>query len=282
MPAEAGRITELWRYPVKSMMGEPLTSSEITPAGLIGDRAYALIDSETGKVVSAKNPHRWPDLFHWRALFSEPPQTGKQPPPVQFTMPDGGTIDGGAADAPARLSAALGRDVKLTAQAPAQPELEEYWPDIEGLAHREAVTAERIASAGEGTFFDFSAVHLLTSATLARLSQLYPEGTFDVRRFRPNILVETPAGGEGFVENDWVGKTVVIGDVRLRVLIPCPRCVMTTLSQPGLAADPGILKTAARHNTVPVGDAGAMPSVGVYAVVRQGGRVRVGDSIRVE
>ncbi len=114
-------------------------------------------------------------------------------------------------------------------------------------------------------------VHLLTTATLDRLSQLYPDGRFDVRRFRPNVVVAPSNGEGGFPENEWVGRTVAIGEeVRLRITKPCGRCVMTTLAQDDLPKDPGILRTAAQHNNV---------KVGVYASVERGGLVRRGDEV---
>jgi uncharacterized protein YcbX len=161
--------------------------------------------------------------------------------------------------------------VSLCEAAPESPVLEEYWPDIEGLAHRDAVTDEAMAA---GTFFDAAAVHLLTTATLDRLRELYPEGRFEVRRFRPNVVVACGPEARGFVEQGWVGRTLALGpEVRLHVAGPCPRCVMTTLPQADLPPDPGVLRTAARH---------AGGHVGVYARVLQGGTLRRGDAVRVE
>jgi uncharacterized protein YcbX len=149
------------------------------------------------------------------------------------------------------------------------------------------VTDETFAKGSPpGTFFDYGVVHLVTTATLDHLSELYPAGRFDPRRFRPNVLVDS-AGDAGFVENAWIGKTIAIGDdVRIRVTDPCPRCVMTTLAQEDLPADPGILRTAARHNRM-VGGEGRGPdgvyaaSIGVYGAVARGGTVRRGDPVRV-
>jgi uncharacterized protein len=116
-------------------------------------------------------------------------------------------------------------------------------------------------------------VHLLTTATLDRLRELYPQGRFDVRRFRPNIVVRMTSGERDFVENAWIGQTLAIGDdVRLSITVPCPRCVMTTLPQGDLPGDTGILPTAVQHYRA---------SVGVYASVPQGGTVRRGDPIRL-
>jgi hypothetical protein len=280
-----GAVVALWRYPVKSMLGEELNAAELTDRGLVGDRAYALVDRETGKVASAKNPRKWGKLFDCRAAFVAPPQPGEPPPPVRIELPDGQVVTGGADDVDRALSALLGRQVTLKAVAPEAPSLEEYWPDIEGLAHREAVTDEGIGSgAPPGTFFDAYAVHLLTTATLDRLRALYPAGRFEVRRFRPNLVVETPAGAAGFVENDWVGRTVAVGEgVRLSVAGPCPRCVMTTLPQADLPRDVGILRTAADHNRVPIPAFAdePMPSVGVYAAAERGGLLHRGDPVQL-
>ncbi|MGE5755045.1 MAG: MOSC domain-containing protein [Planctomycetaceae bacterium] len=114
----------------------------------------------------------------------------------------------------------------------------------------------------------------LTTATIDRLRDLYPQGRFEVRRFRPNIVVEPASGEKIFVENAWIGHRIAIGDeVCLRITGPCPRCVMTTLPQGDLPRDPGILRTAAQHNQV---------NVGVYAAVLRGGTIRRGDPIRFE
>jgi len=268
MSEELGTVVALWRYPVKSMMGEDLNASQVTQRGLLGDRAYALIDAAGGKVGSAKNPRKWPGLFDFRASYVEPP-VGETLPPVRITLPDGTLRRSDEKEIDEALSQALGRDARLQMQAPEKPELEEYWPDIEGLAHREKVTDESMPS---GTFFDFAPLHLLTTATIERLRELYPQGRFEVRRFRPNIVVRTVDGEGGFVENGWIGKVLAIGEeVRLRIAMPCPRCVMTTLAQGDLPQDYGILRTAAQANQA---------NVGVYAIVVQGGVLRRGDEVR--
>jgi len=266
---DVASVVALWRYPVKSMMGEELNAAEVTERGVLGDRPYALVDDETGKVVSAKEPRKWAKLFEFRGSFVEPPVSLERLPHVRITFPDGRsmtTVESGLDEA---LSDAVGRRVVFATAAPDKPSLEEYWPDIEGLTYRETVTDEAMP---EGTFFDLGLVHVLTTATLDRLRELHPQGRYEVRRFRPNIVVAS-AGGEGFVENDWVGRTLAIGEkVRLRVTGPCPRCVMTTLPQGDLPKDPGILRTAAQHNDA---------NVGVYASVEQDGAVTRGDSVRL-
>src|SRR5207302_1081822 len=135
---DAGSVVSLWRYPVKSMMGEELNATDVTEHGLLGDRVYALLDP-----------------------------------------------------------------------APEAPSLEEYWPDMDGLTYRETVTDEPMP---RETFFDLAVVHLLTTATIDRLRELYPQGRFEVRRFRPNIVVAPTVGARGFVEDGWAGRTLVVGD----------------------------------------------------------------------
>jgi uncharacterized protein YcbX len=279
--SELGSVASLWRYPVKSMMGEELNASEVEERGLLGDRAYAVVDRSDGKVATAKNPRKWPRLFDFRASFIGPPHAGAKVPPVRITLPDGATVSSDQSDLNQMLSRALNREVTLdaiergdrdaesSAPSPRTANAEEYWPDMEGLDHRDTVTDFALP---EGTFFDCAVVHLLTTATLDRLRELYPQGRFEVRRFRPNIVLKPVSGEKTFIEDAWVGHMLAIGDeVRVSVTGHCGRCVMTTLPQGDLPGDPGILRTAAQHNQV---------RVGVYAVVVRGGTIRRGDPVR--
>src|SRR2546425_1689507 len=276
---QAGAVVSLWRYPVKSMMGEELKTARVREHGLSGDRVYGLLDRSDGKVATAKNPRKWPTLFGFRATFSS-----SAVPSLRITLPDGRVLTGEQSDLNQVLSKALNREVTLAVAerghvAGIQSSVptgwtgksEEYWPDIEGLDYRDTVTDFPLPA---GTFFDCAVVHLLTTATVDRLRALYPDGRFEVRRFRPNVVIETASGEKDFVENAWIGQTLAIGDAaRLSITGPCPRCVMTTLPQGDLPKDTGILRTAAQHNRA---------NVGVYASVLQGGRVRRGDSLNLE
>ena len=141
------------------------------------------------------------------------------------------------------------------------------------MARRETVTDEAMPSK---TFFDIAVIHILTTSTINRLRELYPEGRFEVRRFRPNIVVESDSKEKknDFIENSWVGKKMIIGkDAVLNITTPCTRCVMITLPQGDLPQDLGILSTVARYNQV---------HVGVYASVEGGGIIHRGDTIRLE
>lgn len=283
MAAEMGTVASLWRYPVKSMKGEELPAAELTEYGLLGDRAYALIDDADGKAATAKNPGKWPTLFGFRATFIDQPKRGAARAAVRITLPDGSTITSSARDCNQVLSKLLNRAVTLASaeqgrvtgvhsSVPASwtGKAEEYWPDMDGLDHRDTVTDFALPT---GTFFDGATVHLLTTTTLTRLRDAYPQGRFEVPRFRPNLVVEMPGGEKGFVEQTWIGHTLAIGDqVRLKITVPCGRCVMTTLAQGDLPKDNGILRTAVQHN---------QGYVGVYATVVQGGTITRGDRVRV-
>src|SRR5258708_11464773 len=228
------------------MLGEEINSSVVTERGLLGDRSYALIDLATGKVVSAKNPRKWPAMFSFRAAYVEPPDIHEGIPPVRITMPDGVTATSTHANLDILMSRALGASVALQSKPPASPQLEEYWPDLDNLAHRETVTEEAMPV---DTFFDGAVVHILTTATLKQLQSVYPQGSFEARRFRPNLIVAPNATEEGFVENSWVGRTIAIGDqVRLTITCATGRCVMTTLPQGDLPKDLGILKAPVQAN----------------------------------
>jgi uncharacterized protein YcbX len=269
-----GSVASLWRYPVKSMMGEELNASEVTERGLLGDRAYALMDNVDGKVATAKNPRKWPSLFEFRAAFIEPPGINATMPAVRIALPDGTIATSQQSDLNQIVSKALNREVALCAAKRGREEpisAETYWPDMDDLDHRDTVTDFALPA---GTFFDCATVHVLTTATLDRLRELYPEGRFEVRRFRPNIVVQPSSNAKGFVEDAWIGHTLAIGtDLRLSITGQCSRCVMTTLPQGDLPRDLGILRAAAKHNRV---------DVGVYAAVLRGGAIRRGDPVRIE
>lgn len=268
---EAGRVAAIWRYPVKSMMGEEINASDVTERGLLGDRAFALIDGASGKVVSAKNPRTWGNLFDFRAAYVEPPHDSRSLPAVRVTCPDGMQLLSTQAETDHRIAAVVGRPVRLESSVPEEPTIEGYWPDHDWLAQRDEVFDVALPP---GTFFDMGTVHLVTTATLDRLRTLAPRSRFEARRFRPNLVVETPAAADAFVENGWLERTVALGgEVRLRINALCPRCVMTTLSQGDLPKDPGILRAAVQHNE---------GHVGVYASVLRGGRVRRGDPVVLE
>jgi uncharacterized protein YcbX len=264
------------------MQGEELSEAEATQHGLLGDRVYALVDVAEGKTASAKNPVKWPTLFGCKAAFAGQPKNGAAPPAVRIALHDGSNTESTARDCHQILSKALKRTVILavadrgwmsgvhaTLPAAWAGKAEQYWPDIDGLDYRDAVTDFTLP---RGTFFDGATIHLITIATLIKLHHAYPKGRFQPQRFRPNILVDTPEGTNGFVEQSWVGKTIKVGDAQIAITGPCGRCVMTTLAQGDLPKDNGILRTALQQNE---------GNVGVYAKVVQGGQIKRGDRLKV-
>jgi uncharacterized protein YcbX len=291
MSDAVGAIEALWRFPVKSMQGERLHEADLSERGVVGDRVYALVDAETGKVMSGKSPKLGQNLLACRAVFEEAPGLGHERPPVRITLPDGASVRSNAPDADAVLSGFLGRSVKLERTAPEDFTIDQYHPDIENLdpeGHRDTVTESKLGSAfftaaglpsavPVGAFFDLFPVSVMTTSTLDRLNELRPGTRFDARRFRMNVIVHTT--DRGFLENEWPGRGVQIGrDVRLNVIIPDPRCVMTTLAQDELPEDAEVLRTLARENRIEVAG-GLYPCAGVYAVVDSPGSIRAGDGV---
>lgn len=291
MSEAVGTISALSRFPVKSMQGEVLDIAHVTEGGVLGDRAFALVEVATGKVLSGKTPRLGAQLMGCRAAFIATPTLGDELPPVQIALPDGTTVTSDAADVDERLSRFLGREVTLRSAAPDDFTIDQYHPDIEDIdpsGLRDTVTESKVgaavfAEAGipspipAESFMDGFPFSVLTTSTLAQLESLCSGSRFDVRRFRMNAVVDTLE--DGFVENGWLGRTLELGDtVRVTVFIPDPRCVMTTLAQDDLPHDNDILRTLAQHNRLDVGD-GLRPCAGVYTVVEATGTAERGDSV---
>ena len=287
--AVVGRVAEIRRYPVKSMLGEGIGSSAVSASGLAGDRGYALVDAETGKVVSAKRPRLWGRMFELHASYRAEPASDAALPPVLILLPGDKRIDSSDPDADRALSDALGRKVRLVTTLPDVGILQEVWleeknaepygPVVGAEGDDRLIEIPASIGAPPGTFFDYASLHLVTTATLKALSDAYPAGRFDPRRFRPNLVIE--ADGRGFVENDWLGKTLTVGGVTIEAMVPTPRCVMTTLPQEELPKDTGILRTAAQTNPLDFGPFVKQPCVGLYADVANGGTLSVGDEVHL-
>lgn len=285
MTPPIGSIQSLWRYPIKSMQGQQIDAAAVTERGILGDRAYAILDRATGHVASAKHPRKWGSLFRCRAVFVEPPLLGAPLPPVHITLPDGATISSADPHVDQSLGRVLGRDVTLIATTPDAPTREADRSPINGALPELVTRTEAMAlAAPAGTFFDYASVHIITTATLARFKELYPQGDFDVRRFRPNIVVAPSQNERGFIENEWLAHTLTIGtETQLHVIDPSPRCAVTTLAHGNLPPDPNILRTVAKHNAV--ASATLAPGyvfeavAGVYASVAQNGILHRGDFV---
>jgi uncharacterized protein YcbX len=276
-----GRVGALWRYPVKSMLGEPVGPVEIGAGGLDGDRRFGVVDARTAMVASAKRPRRWRRLLQLRSEVAGPGV-------VRILFPDELSVlstDGGAGKL---LSEFLGEEVELRSAAEPGAQLERSVPDevLDGGVDADAgfTMLEIAAASPPGTFFDFTPLQLLTSASLARVRALHPAGRIDAARYRPNVIIDTEPGLTGFVENDWPGHRLHLGpDVVLDVLVPSPRCAIPTLQHGPLPPDPDALRVLLQHNfvDVPLDGFGSAPCLGVHAIVVQGGRVSPGDEVRL-
>jgi hypothetical protein len=272
---QIGVVKEIFRYPVKSMQGERLSAVDIGVHGVIGDRAYALREAN-GRVVTAK---KWANMLEFSSRYDAPPTSGALAP-LRITLPDGRTIQAQAPDTSAVLSAVLGRPVMLERAQSDQPSHAEIDPTtvfgdvpVENvLPGRTAALMPDAFALPSGTFFDSASIHVIASGTLAHLHTLIgPDAQVDPRRFRPNMVVETALGVEGFMEDDWLEGTLEVSErVRIVQLRPTRRCVMTTHRQADLVRDLRILRTAVQHHH---------DHVGVWASIDTGGTVRVGDPV---
>jgi uncharacterized protein len=247
-------IGRLWHYPVKSMQGEEVDQILLGPGGVAGDRAYGFVDVDTGRLASAKQPKRFGALLDCHARFLTAP-TEDGMPPIEVTFPDGTVVrtDGDdGAELARRTAELLGRQVRLiTAE-----------PDRLGLV-------------------DLAPMHVLATSTLRRLADEHPDGNWDPRRMRPNILIDDRDGQRD--EDEWLGCDVHLGDEAVvHVVVPTPRCVMTTLAQPGLPKDAAVLKAIARVGLKQLGALGQFACAGCYVDVVTPGVVRRGDRIRLQ
>jgi len=279
-----GTVRNLYRYPVKSMGGEVLDTIHIGPRGVPGDRAWALRDEKLGGIRGGK---RFPELMGCSARYpDDPPAEGSAP--VEVTLPDGTRLGIGDPDAPEKLSRLVGSPVTIWPLLPAE-NLDHYRRGAPVLADMEA-EFRRMFGRNEdeplpdiskfpeflaefesppGTYFDAFPILLMTTESLDHLQHRAPERVFDVRRFRPNVLIETGADTP-FPEREWVGSTLRLGTAELTITLDCPRCVMTTHGFADLPKDPGIMRTLVRE---------CGGEVGVYASVSSPGTVRTGDTV---
>ena len=265
------KVASLWRYPVKSMMGEELNACDITEKGVLGDRVYGVIDETTGKLANAKNPKKWPTMFNYRASFIKPPQLAKPMPPVRITLPSGQSIVSNDIDVTTCLTKSFERNVTLSSPSSTEVEFEGYIP--EGIKELENPGTIFSKASPKETFFDIAYVHLITTSTINTLRKLSPESRIEPRRFRPNIILDVP-DADGFVEEQWMNKILSIGNhVQLKIIQPTKRCVMTTLAQGDLPNDPNVLRTLAKQNN---------GNFGVYAEVIKTGRVHIGDKVTIQ
>ncbi len=283
-----GRVAELWRYPVKSMRGEQIDRADVHPHyGLAGDRGWAAREESVGEIRSAK---KIPTLLQFAARYVDEPE-GALTPTVEITLPDGERVRSNDPDVHARLSAMLERQVTLWPRVapentahylrsdaidPAEMrrqyglEPDEPLPVSTSPPERGAHLRQYVSPFG--TYFDAYELHLLSTTSLTRLRARFPDAGVDVRRYRPNMLIDTGDADVDHPEFAWVGRRMRIGGVVIEVARPMQRCSMIVHAQAELARDRTVLR-ALVHETG--------HSLGVAADVVEPGRVAVGDTVEV-
>ena len=245
----------LWRYPVKAMLGERLQAVDVGLGGLEGDRHWIVVDVNTGERIANKRGPTDPRLRSCRAELID---GFEEDPPLRVTLPDGDTREG--PEVAAALSGLLERTVRL--EASTSPALGRF--------------------ADTGAHHDLAPIHLLAASTIERFRALAPDSVWDARRFRPNLVVDDGAAGDGFAEDALLGARLRgESGLELTVGLPTPRCVVPTRAHEELPADPAILRTIVREHRLDLGRFGRQGCVGAYAEVARQGSIRVGERLEV-
>lgn len=263
------RVDSLHRYPIKSMLGESVTSFEVGLGGVDRDRHLAFIDQESGRVASAKQARLWRNLLKCQARIED----GR----VQVRLPDGTEAYPEDDDFDDVFSTLLARPVRLATSRPDGASLERADPEQVLTAGLDAVVDAPLLEIAEATpgdsFVDLAPLHVITTATLERI------GT-EAARYRPNVVIATPPGYPPYSENDWTERIFTIGAVQLKGMGPTPRCVIPTLEHGDLDRAPHALRTPAAENRIESFGLGELPCAGAYLEVVAEGTIRVGDQFR--
>jgi len=304
-----GTIKQIWRYAVKSMAGEQLESCMVGERGISGDRGWALRDDRTREITNGKH---FPPLMQCAARYRESPSNGLIPHVEMILpdgsqlssdqedinerlselvghqislwplQPASNTEHYRRNSKTARLLGRMARFKPFRAALPAltsfghaNAELREAFsrepgepvPDLSTLPPEILEFTSPL-----GTYFDAFPIHVLTTASLELMSRLNPAAVWDVRRFRPNFLVETDEHVRGLIESEWSGQKIHLGSVELKCEIPTVRCGMTIQAQKDFPKDPSILRSIVKE---------ADQNLGIYANVITTGEVRIGDAVEV-
>ncbi|BBB08512.1 MOSC domain-containing protein [Sphingopyxis sp. EG6] len=279
-----GAVSGLWRFPVKSMLGEVVDRLDFGASGATGDRVCALIDRATGKVASAKLPHRWRKLLEFRSrILGGVDAQGR--PLVELELPSGLRLRSDQGDIDQLLSAALGREVMLAFARGAALEIDRARPeDVDERGPDGEVSPDILKlgmAAPDGGFVDYAPVHMIAGASLRRVAMAIGAPGPEPVRFRPNIVLDT-IDAEPFQENGWIGRDLHVGDaIVLRFISPTPRCAVPALKHDETPLAPRVTHVIGTLNRVEALDMGKLACLGAYARVIRGGTARVGDTVRL-
>ena len=274
-------VTELWQYPMKSMIGTRVPEAHFNELGMVGDRIWALRDVE-GDFLA--NTRQTPGIMQFTATHLGDGH-------VSIGLPDGRRVASSQNDAEEVLSTALGRAVRLESLRPSDDldyfrsrgelpdDLMGYLREIFAREDDEPLPdfSKFGPYVGEyqsppGTFYDCYPILLITTSSLRTLAAALPDSAIDVRRFRPTFVVDTD-DEPGHPEFEWSGRQFAIGSTVIEVINDCPRCAAITKEvAPGIPQDRAIL----RHVVKEMGQA-----VGVYAKVVRPGTITQGDEVNV-
>jgi uncharacterized protein len=271
-----GTVKALWRFPVKSMQGEQLGELHINSRGVVGDRAWALRELGNHRIASAK---KFVGLLKFHAKYEGTPD-GRNLPSVKITLPDGREIHADDAGASEAISDALGHNFQLEHSPNPTGERAGIDPKtifadnpignvIPGLAPDKMPD---FFALHKGSYLDSATFHLIATGTLTHMRGLIEgKSDFDYRRFRANMLVDTGSDASGFVEDEWVGGVLEIGDgVKVTAIAPALRCVMTTHAQQDLPRDLAILRTTVQRHQA---------NLGAFTAIEGDGNVHLGDPV---
>ncbi|MCP4436785.1 MAG: MOSC domain-containing protein [Actinomycetia bacterium] len=277
------QVEQLWRYPVKSMLGEVVDSVDLVAAGVAGDRGWAVRDEERGGIRGAKKIGGLMKLG--ASYYAEPGG------PVTIALPDGMATGSSDSDVNEKLSAALGHEVSLWPLMPADdldhyrrgaPDSEDMLEELRGIFGRTedeplpdlSVFPPEIIEfeSPPGSYVDAFPLMLMTTSALRSLSEALPDSVIDVRRFRPSILIDS-GDEQGHPELGWEGRRLRIGNAELELTAACPRCVMVTREvTDDIPQDRAVL----RHIVAELDQC-----VGIYANVTVPSSVARGDEVEL-
>ncbi|MBW8908301.1 MAG: MOSC domain-containing protein [Mesorhizobium sp.] len=240
-----GTVRQLWRYPASSLAGEPLDAISIGTTTVDGDRLFGLVDASDGEIARPDRSPKWHKVPLIRTRLTQDRR-------LEVAVPGGDWLPAPDPESDRAVSAFLGFAASILP----------FGKENAASDYTGPLTAARYTKAP---------IHLLTTASLARLKTLHPDGVPDPRRFRPNILIDMEAVDGSFPETEWIGRKLAVGDLLLTVSEPCRRCGFTIIAQDGFDNDPGILRNVVRHNA---------HNLGVYCTVDRPARVAIGAPMR--